>query len=210
MQSISDHIQKIDILQDKIIIASSGHVGLHQRFVETCRLTLNSGDLEDSTRIEFGKRLGDKFRAEHSSTQGTEQINDVLVVYEAENEPQLVEFSTANTDFQPEWKELDKIWYASIGSGQIHADPFLVFLRSVFVSDNQHAPDLQLGKFMVFWTLLHVCDVTPGGIKEPIYLATMSKSNHQCTASMVSDDELSQLREMVNDVTTGMNSYFQS
>lgn len=208
---IEDHTQKIDILEDRFIIAGSGMIGIQQRLQEKCRVLISDPKIRDQSKIEFGKTICNGFTEEFSSTNvGVQDRNSSLVAYDSNGEAILMEISLANTHMQPEWKELNQLWYVSIGSGQQQADPFLAFLRSVYVSDKHKAPNLQLGKFMVFWTVHHVCNVNPGGVKEPIYLATLGESKNECVARMVSHAEKSQLRAMIGDVTDRMSSYLDS
>ena len=206
---LEDHVQKIDIVGDRFIIAGSGSMGIFQLLREKCNLILQEADTWEKSKFEFGKAIRNGFEEELNTIKADMQsCIDVLIAYDSKGEPTLMEISAANTQRQPEWKELHQLWYASIGSGQIHADPFLGFLRSVYVPKMKNAPDLKLGKFMAYWTVRHVCNVNAGGVKEPIYLATLSKTNKQrCMASMVPDEELSELREMVNNVTEEMSSY---
>ena len=206
--STEDHTHKIDIVNNELIIASSGLLGIQQRLSFLCESILQDSDIRSMSKIEVGKTFRNKIIEEFNSTNlAPNNYSSMLLAHESIEQPVLFEISPVNTQMQPEWKELNQLWYAAIGSGQNHADPFLAFLRSVYLRDWNEAPDLKLGKFMVYWTLRHVCNVNPGGVKEPVYLATLSYSIDRFRARMLTDDEISELSELLDDATGMMYGY---
>jgi len=78
------------------------------------------------------------------------------------------------SDFQPEFKS-ENLWYVSMGSGQIIADPFLGFVRKNFWLDKQ--PNLEDGIFGTFWALEHAIEVNPGGIGAPSQIVVLQKKD---------------------------------
>jgi hypothetical protein len=86
--------------------------------------------------------------------------------------PFLAEFATTN--FQAELKT-GKIFFGSMGSGQMLADPFLAFVCRV-LWDNE-MPTVDDGKFGVYWVLAHTIKLAPGKVGLPIHLATLRKVN---------------------------------
>ncbi len=101
-----------------------------------------------------------------------------------ERQPCLVEYST--TDFQPEIKE-DKLFFVSLGSGQLLADPFLAFVSRVMWKGVQ--PTVQEAKFGVYWALNHTIKLAPGGVGLPINLAALHQVDGQWKAEMLPDSE---------------------
>jgi hypothetical protein len=85
--------------------------------------------------------------------------------------PFLAEFGT--TDFQAELKT-GKIFFGSMGSGQMLADPFLAFVCRV-LWDNE-MPSVDRGKFGVYWVLAHTIKLAPGKVGPPIQLATLREN----------------------------------
>jgi hypothetical protein len=82
--------------------------------------------------------------------------------------PFLAEFGT--TDFQAEMKT-GKIFFGSMGSGQMLADPFLAFVCRVLWKNEM--PTVDHGKFGVYWVLSHTIKLAPGKVGLPIRLATL-------------------------------------
>jgi hypothetical protein len=85
--------------------------------------------------------------------------------------PFLAEFGT--TDFQPEIKT-GKLFFVSMGSGQMLADPFLAFVCRVLWDSKM--PDVDRGKFGVYWVLAHTIKLAPGQVGPPIRLATLRQA----------------------------------
>lgn len=85
--------------------------------------------------------------------------------------------------------------YVCVGSGQPLADPFLAFLRSVFWPNAM--PTLADGIFATVWTLLHAIRVNPGGVSEPIQVATIGYKGKELFANELTPDQLQEHRENV-------------
>lgn len=102
-----------------------------------------------------------------------------MIAAPIKGEPCLVEYATNN--FQPEFKK-DKLFYVSMGSGQPLADPFLAFVSRVLWKDE--LPDLELGKFGVYWTLSHTIRLAPGMVGPPIKIAVLREDNGAWVASL--------------------------
>lgn len=101
---------------------------------------------------------------------------------------------------QPELKTTG-IWYASMGSGQLIADPFLGLMRKVFWDDGM--PSMQEGIFIAAWTLQHAIDVNAGGVKGPIQLAILTKDS----ARMLTEDELAEHQESASGAEAHLRLY---
>ena len=95
-----------------------------------------------------------------------------------DKEPCLIEFATNN--FQAEYKE-KKLFFASMGSGQSLADPFLAFVSRVLWKNT--LPDVKSGRFGLYWALAHTIKYAPGLVGPPIRLATLSKRENAWVAS---------------------------
>lgn len=191
---IMQQATKIDIVGDRTVLATTGALGLGQRFrhhveeewrekgfqgsehalsTSLCRRTLR--DFE-STGVRFGNQ-GLGFGA--------------LLAAPLDGRQSLIEFGT--TDFQPEIKS-EQIMFVSMGSGQVLADPFLGFIRRVFWKNE--APRLQEGIFGALWALVHTIDLVPGTVSEPIQMAVLAREQKgQWRARKLVDDELGEHRE---------------
>jgi hypothetical protein len=58
-----------------------------------------------------------------------------------------------------------------MGSGQMLADPFLAFVCTVLWGGKM--PDVDHGKFGVYWVLAHTIKLAPGKVGLPIRLTTL-------------------------------------
>lgn len=100
-----------------------------------------------------------------------------LMALPVEQKPCLIEYGT--TDFQPEFKE-GNLFYVSMGSGQLLADPFLAFVSRVLWQSTM--PTVQTAKFGVYWTLSHTIQLAPGGVGGPPRIATLERIEGHWTA----------------------------
>ena len=161
--------QKIDIIQDQIIVAGTGQVGLGQRFVDITEQHWKKKDLQEKSIIDVGRMLAQSAVQDFLGT-GVRTVNyGALVAVPCKHKAELIEF--ALNDFQPEVKTGD-IWYASMGSGQPVADPLLGFMRKTFWGDSP--PSRQDGVFAVTMVLKLGCEMAPMGVAEPIQIAVLA------------------------------------
>ena len=132
-RTIEQPSEKLSIIEGRIIVAGTGQVGLGQRFVEVVVDVWNNENFQ-GTPLQIAKVLCANGIRDFASTGASIEYG-ALVAYPAEGKPCLCEF--AITDFQPEMKTADRIWYCSMGSGQNITDPFLAFMRNVFWTDGR-------------------------------------------------------------------------
>jgi len=201
---------KIDVVRDKIIVATTGEVGLGQRFV--AHVDHLAPRFAEKTPLEAAALLtaevyGD-FRATGAFTEVVEESPDgkrkaigtrfgvgALVAFAYRNQPQLVEFASGS--LQPEVKGAHISPFASMGSGKRFADPFLGFVRRAFSPDG--TPKLATATFLTMLTLDHVIDVCAGGgIGGAPRLATVRDlGDGVWRVHELTDEELDEHREMV-------------
>jgi len=67
------------------------------------------------------------------------------------------------------------------------ADPFLAFVSRVLWKDT--IPDIQRGKFGVYWALNHTINLAPGTVGPPIKIAVLRKEDGSWTASLSEDNQ---------------------
>jgi 20S proteasome alpha/beta subunit len=91
----------------------------------------------------------------------------------------------------------DELPFASIGSGQSIADPFLGLLRRVFWSD--HQPTVNEGLFAAIWALDHAIKVNPGGVAEPMQVMKMIQDGDTIEIKELSTEELAEHKEAVRN-----------
>jgi 20S proteasome alpha/beta subunit len=159
---------KIRIFGDKVIVATTGAIGYTQRLhslIETAEKggVFNNLAARDAT-TNISKRLITDLQESKAPTWPGEGLRFGCLLAAANKEgPYLAEFGT--TDFQAELKG-GKIFFVSMGSGQMLADPFLAFVCRV-LWDNK-MPGVDRGKFGVYWVLAHTIKLAPGTVGPPI------------------------------------------
>jgi len=117
-----------------------------------------------------------------------------LVAYPTGTKANLCEFSVV--DFQPELKT-DKLWFVSMGSGQLITDPFLAFIHEVFW--DKGLPTVNDAVFAVKWTLDHAVKYNAGGINGPIKIAVLENLSGKQRARLLSDEDLLEHNENINE-----------
>jgi 20S proteasome alpha/beta subunit len=164
--------KKIEIIDNRFIVAGTGPVGLQQRLVHTITnlaidRKLNSDRVDG---ISAARQISKSMIEDMRSTYMPLGRFGALVAYPIGKLFHLCEFDQEL--FQPELKTPD-LWYVSMGSGQPITDPFLAFIREIFWTDGK-PPSLQDGIFATVWAIQHAITVNPGGINEPIRIATLT------------------------------------
>lgn len=199
ISTIEQSTKKIEILHKKIIIAGTGQIGLGQRFCDLVDRGYSGGKFKAKNGIQMAGEITHLAVENFSYTSASNGGYGALAAFPAGNDIHLCEF--AINDLQPELKTAG-IWYASMGSGQLIADPFLGLMRQVFWSDGM--PSLQDGIFIATWALQHAIDVNAGGVNGPIQLAVLAKDGN---ARMLLEDELMEHLENVSGVIAHLRAY---
>ena len=129
-----------------------------------------------------------------------------LIAMPCQGQPLLIEFPASG--FQPEVKT-DDLWYASMGSGQLVADPLLGFIRTTFWEDNS-PPPIQEGVFAATMVLKLGCDMAPVAVSGPIRIAILgadSEKNGQLSARRLAEEELAEHQQSVEDAIEHLRGY---
>lgn len=187
MQIMSN--DKIRIFGNNIVVATTGAVGNTQRLHHHVEAAIKGSVFRNLDKIEaatnISKRLLTDFASSCMPTHPQHGLGfGALVAAPIKGEPCLIEYASNN--FQPELKQ-DKLFYVSMGSGQPLADPFLAFVSRVLWKDN--LPDVELGKFGVYWTLNHTITLAPGMVGPPIKMAVLRQEGTTWTASLSEDTQ---------------------
>ena len=197
--------EKVRIIEDKLIVAGTGSVGLGQRFEHEVRKCLNAEDFWERDAIEVGRILSrvalDNFRSTHLNTIGY----GALMAFSCREEPALVEFGVG--DFQPEVKT-KRSWYVSMGAGQSVADPLLGLMRRVFWGDSP--PNRQEGVFAAAMVLTLGCEMAPMGVSKPIQIAVLAEDeNGKPFAERISSEAQQEHLESVNSAIEYFRGYIK-
>lgn len=191
IRTIETPTKKITIIEDRMIVASTGEIGLHQRFCHFVKT------LSDQKKFASGRAQVDvatELVHEVLKNFGTTgiQVGHVqlgcLLAFPLGSTLHLCEFQYLT--LQPEFKTKN-LWFVSMGSGQQITDSFLAFLGKIFCpSSNPGPPSLSDGIFMATWALSRAIECNPGGINGPIQLATLSNGPKGISVKLLTEAEI--------------------
>jgi len=204
VRTIEQISRKIEIVNERVIVAGTGQVGLNQRFVAVVKKnSTQSGFNRNLSALEVGKLLSSEGIKDFASTSAPMGQFGALVAFPIGEKPSLCEF--ALRDFQPELKT-DKIWYVSAGSGQGMADPFLGFIRKVFWKSGP--PSCSEAVFAVLWTLLHAIELNTGGINGPPDIAVLQyDKRNELKAHLLETEEMEEHKANVKGAEEHLSAY---
>jgi len=168
-KTIEQTVQKIFVIQNRIIVTGTGQIGAGQRFTAAIDTAWKANTLKAALPTDFAKQLSIVGTNDFASTKMPQGSFGALAAFP--NHKTLCLCELALQDFQPELKTKD-MWFASMGSGQPITDPFLGLMRRVFFPKSQ--PTVKEGLFITTWALRHAIDLNPGGINGPPQIATLT------------------------------------
>ncbi len=202
MHTVEQPTQKLRIIEDSIILAGTGQVGLGQRFQAILEKSWQDGIFKKKTALEITKYLSRVTLQDFDYTFAPKQQYGALVAFPAEGKLHLCEFAVA--DFQAELKT--DVWYASLGATQYITDSFLALMREVFWKTGP--PNLSGGEFVATWTLEHAIDVNVGGVKGPIQLAVLGvDGSGNLRAKQLSEVDLGEHKQSIEGAKTALLNY---
>ena len=165
LRTVEQPTDKIVIVDNQIIIAGTGAIGLNQRFCNLVQTQWSDKqykgkDIYTITQDITKTALGD-FSKTFILPQHPHPLNvnfGALAAIPCKGGYYLCEFEVGS--LQPELKN-NHSWYCSMGSAQPITDAFLGFIRSVFWDRGQ--PTLADGVFCTVWTLQQAIDLNKIG-----------------------------------------------
>jgi 20S proteasome alpha/beta subunit len=205
-KTISLATSKLEVYGERVVLGVSGAVGMGQSFHRTVggyiadqydrRKTWKS--IEEAKKwlrdnlwphvqpgFDHARELAAKVPAEYRVSVFSSVHTSSLVAFPIGDEYHLLELDHLCQSMEC----TDKASFVSVGSGQIHADPFLAFIKRVFWKSNQ--PFLQDGVFATLWTLQHAISISPGGVGGPIEIVTLENADGKgWKARKLSSEEL--------------------
>lgn len=198
-RTIEQSTKKIQILHDSIIVAGTGAVGLGQRFCNVIHNGYSTNKFRGMNGIQMASEITHLAIEDFIHTRVQPGQYGALAAFQAGHDIHLCEFGI--TDLQPELKTAG-IWYASMGSGQLIADPFLGLMRNVFWGDGM--PSLQEGIFIATWTLENAINLNAGGVNGPVQLSVLTKEGD---ARILDENELAEHKENVTGAIAHLRAY---
>ncbi|MGV8059391.1 MAG: hypothetical protein AB2L12_15420 [Smithellaceae bacterium] len=203
-RTIEQPAEKISVIDNHIILAGTGQVGLGQRFEKIVQDAWSHSKFSGH-HIDCAKRLTKTVLDDFIETKVIREQYGALLAFPISGKPYLCEF--AITDLQPEFKT-EKMWYCSMGCAQPITDTFLAFMRDIFWTDGP--PNIADGVFSVLWTLEMAIQINPGGVNGPIRIATLSGSKGNVSAKLLTDSELQEHYQALEDMKTSMRKIADS
>lgn len=216
-QTVSQQTKKLSIQQDKIVIGVSGPVGLGQLLTGEIDNIYSEGLLAGKKPVEAMSIITQRFRQhiypELEAAQRAQAINGIggtaamsavsftLLALPVSDEPCLIQF---NQQGAAELASED-LPFASIGSGEQTADPFLAFIRRVLWKGK--FPNVGDAIFAAVWTIHHVIKVNTGGIGDPIQVIVLQKDGKDWSARELADEELAEVRESIDRMEEHINDF---
>lgn len=180
---------KIQIFEQNVIVATTGSVGYSQRLSHHIQLAIKGGVFKNLNTNECVTNISKRMLEDLQKSQAQMHPQfglgfGSLVAASIEGQPCLIEYAT--NDFQPEIRK-DDLFFVSMGSGQVLAEPFLAFISRVLWKNQM--PTLEEGKFGVYWVLDHTIKLAPGGVGGPIKLALLRKDGEGWVAEELPDTQ---------------------
>lgn len=193
--------EKIVIVGGRVIVAGTGQIGLGQRFADVVKQA-HDNKLFQKSAVDLARQLSALGCQDFASTSANRGSYGALVGAPVEDQGQLIEYAVA--DFQPELKN-GKIHFVAMGSGQMLAEPFMSFVDRTFWKSK--TPDVKTALFGVHWALAHTIKCAPGGVGDPICLATLTKGNNGWKAEIVSEEVLQEQQEHMAEIERRIAGY---
>jgi hypothetical protein len=196
-------IRKLAILRPDTILGVTGPVGFSQRIGGVIGALVGQqtyGSIVAADKSIREKLWTDIFKFEFEIAQVTKNVFPQmaqeclcggLIALPVGQGLELIQFNQTGATEQA----TDDLPFASIGSGQPTADPFLAFIRRIFWATSK--PTLAEGIFAVWWTLHHCITVSPGGIADPKQMVVLEIKNKKAVARELTDAELKETEEVV-------------
>lgn len=221
-RTVIQPMTKLQVIQNRIVMGVSGQVGLSQLYCDRVEGLWKEGRLgrevglpdvmrllhnaiyQDAQHAIAGAAASVPFMGGNAAVLAITGSLVALPVGGVNGRPELIQCNHLGMG-EAATKDLP---YVAIGSGQALADPFLAFLRHIFWAGS--LPKLADGVFATVWTLLHAIRVTPGGVSEPIQVATLAYKGHELFAAELSTGQLQEHRQNVQEAESYLANFRES
>lgn len=175
-------VQKVAIIQNRIVFAGTGAVGIAQLIIDSLdrgwgierafTALRTAPQMMHAVGTRIGALVEPYLKTAGLQMQVTREANaslcKCLVAMPVANRFHLFQFDFNGS---PELATRD-LPFVALGSGQAIADPFLALLKRLLWPN--HEPSIAEGRLAAVWTIDHVRRTTPGGVGGEIQLATLT------------------------------------
>ena len=198
-RTIEQPTEKLDVVDNRAIIAGTGNVGHGQRFRNVIENALHNKQFVGERNgvrqkpVDICRNISKATIADFRETLTPLEAYSALLAVPVGREQVLCEFANG---FQPTLYT-DQMWFGSMGSTQPITDPFLALMREIFWSTGQ--PTVQEATLAVTWTLDHAIAVNPGGVNGPARIAVLEPNKNSSPARLLADEDLNEHRSWIQD-----------
>ena len=204
-QEVSD---KIEIVGNAALIATSGEVGLSQLVKHELRAKWATIARQDSVSSARNLITNTMLRQIQPAASRAAQFNrefdgcGAVIALPFQDTPLLLSYDTIANSREV---TLDSP-FVSVGSASFQADPFLAFVKRTLWNDS--APtNVTLGILGVLWTLDHVSRVNAGlGVGGRSRIALLQRSSSEWRASFLQASRLENYKVSIARVEEGLQS----
>ena len=219
--TICQSTKKLTVIQKKLVVGTSGPIGLAQRFAGELEQMWIKRELADVEPYVAMTKIGEKLKkhislevplaSQFAGVLGTNAFSSTfshtVVAVPIKKRLCLFEFDHQGA---PEEKD-QNLPFVSVGSGQPIADPFLAFLRRIWWPTGY--PTMALGAATAYWSLDHAIKTNAGGVAYPINMVSLEKHDNDFLAREIEDQALEEHRQFIQGAEkylTDYQSYFNS
>jgi len=212
LQTVQQRCKKLEVLGPNIVFGSSGQIGFSQKLTAEIGERYKSEYWYKKHSLTFRKMLEKalvphfKWELESAAPLGHLGLQQVLsqafvALPLGDDTAHLYEINERGTTEE----KTEAVPFASIGSGQQNADPFLAFLRDIYWPDR--LPNLSEATFVALWAL-RFCIRFGAGIGEPIQIITLAKSDEgNWEATELTEDMLKEHREAIKRAEDALRDF---
>ncbi len=212
--TVRQAIEKIEVISNAALIGVSGPVGLAQYFIHELQEAWEKKEFSGKTPVEARKILERRFwphvESEVNRANVVRQViapqvviqsvvSSVLVALPVSKSPCLFQFNQQCSSEEA----TENLPFVAIGSGQAIADPFLAFIREIFLKDQ--VLKVNGGTFAALWTLRHAIRTHPGGVADPISLAQLTHDGKDWMARRLEEPDLLEHQQMIDELEGRMS-----
>jgi hypothetical protein len=198
-RTIEQPTEKLDVVDNRAIIAGTGSVGHGQRFRNVVENALHNKQFVAELNgvrqkpVDICRNISSATITDFRQTFTPPDAYSALLAVPVGREQVLCEFANG---FQPTLYT-DQMWFGSMGSKQPITDPFLALMREIFWPTGQ--PTVQEATLAVTWTLDHAIAVNPGGVNGPARIAVLEPNKNSSQSRLLSDEDLNEHRSWIQD-----------
>ena len=217
--TVRQPVSKVEIIDNRLLLAVSGPVGLAQRLEGLVseawskndpknRISGQSWEVMTKLRELFKPHLLAEIEASATAQRliGTaalqSAVSHTVLAMVCKNQPCLFQFNLLGA---PE-EATANLPFVCVGSMQVQADLFMAFLSKVFWEKGK-TPTLPQGEFATVWTLDLAISVAPAFVAGPYRIFRLAKEGSDWRARELDETELGEHQQAIGEATKALRNY---